>query len=800
MAQGLVPALLAFAVGVCVAQQQAALLPASGILSVGIVCAWALAAWRLRAHLHTSARNATLTVMFLLAGALGVSYAHWRADVRLTDALPAALEGEPLTLEGVIASLPAIDDRGTRFTFDVERVDAPPGAVVPAHISVGWFAGPLKDEVPALQVGERWRLALRLKRPHGFANPNGFDVEAWLLENNIRATGAVSSGPNDTVNQRLTRDAGRWGDRLERWRERIRTRIEAAMPDGRWTGVLVALAIGDQRSIRPADWDVFNRTGVSHLLSISGAHVTLFAALCAALVSALWRRSYRLGLIAPARKAAAVAAFVTAGGYAVLAGFAVPAQRTFYMLTIAAIGLWIGKSGSAWTVLAWALAVVLCIDPWAALSAGFWFSFCAVAVLFFLSAYRIGHQTWWQRALTTQGVITFALAPIALALFQMVSVIGLLTNIVAVPLISFVVVPLVLAWVLVPWDALLHLAHAAMAPLSSGLNWAQAQPYALWQQHAPPLWTVLLAMIGALWLIAPRGVPVRALALIWVLPLLTVKPMRPEPGRFVLTALDVGQGLAVVVQTHSYDLLYDTGPRWDDESDAGHRIVVPYLRASGARMAALVLSHADTDHSGGAASVLGERPPDWWMSSLPEASPLRARATPPHLRCVVGQHWIWDGVRFDVVHPTLENYTQSRKTNDISCVIRVQGQGGESALLTGDAEALSEHEMMHRTQPLRADILTTPHHGSRTSSTPEFIASVQPARTVVNAGYRNRFGHPRPDVLARYDAAQVSIDRTDWHGAVRYQFATESGWAVQRWRDVHRRYWHTQPETRSGPL
>jgi competence protein ComEC len=796
VAQGLAPALIAFALGVCAAQQQATLFAAPGVWTLGIACA---AVW-FRARMQGVARNTGLALTIILAGAFGLSYASWRADVRLTEALPAALEGEPLTLVGVIASLPSVDDRGTRFTFEVERVDAPLGAPIPSRLSLGWFAGPLKDEVPALRVGERWRLAVRLKRPHGFSNPNGFDVEAWLLENGIRATGAVSSGPTDTVNQRLTRNAGRWSDRVEQWRERIRARIEAAMPDGRWTGVLVALAIGDQRSIRPADWDVFNRTGISHLLSISGAHVTLFAALCAALTAGLWRRSYRLGLIAPARKAAAVAAFVTAGGYALLAGFAVPAQRTFYMLTIAAIGLWIGKSGSAWTVLAWALAVVLLIDPWAVLSAGFWFSFCAVAVLFFLSAYRVGSQTWWQRALAAQGVITFALAPIALALFQMVSVIGLLTNIVAVPLISFVVVPLVLAWIVVPWDALLHLAHAAMAMLSVGLTWAQAQPYALWQQHAPPLWTVVLAMIGALWLIAPRGVPARGLAVVWILPLLTVKPARPEPGNFTLTALDVGQGLALVVQTHSYDLLYDTGPRWDDDSDAGHRIVVPYLRASGARMGAVVVSHADTDHSGGAASVLGERPPDWWMSSLPDGAPLRARTALPHLRCVTGQRWTWDAVHFEVVHPTLDNYVQTRKPNDNSCVIRVQAQGGESALLTGDAEALSESEMITRKLPLRADVLTTPHHGSRTSSTSDFIAAVQPTITVVNAGYRNRFGHPRPDVLARYQAAQVRIDRTDWHGAVHYAFKKDSGWSVQRWRDVHRRYWHNQPDVmRGGP-
>ncbi len=802
MAQGLKPSLFLhaafFALGVWGAQQQRELLSISATLFCLLLPVVIAAGVARKTKIPAAQIGLVLAII-----SLGFAFSTLRAHVRMSEALPGPLEGEPLAIIGVVSSLPQRDDRGVRFEFDVERVNGALEHKVPSRVSLSWQHGRLNDEVPLVRAGERWQLAVRLKRPHGFVNPHGFDVEAWLLERGIRATGSVSSSETlSGAHQRLSVDANRLQDRVDRLRERLRDRIEKTLEHARWAAVIVALAIGDQRGISPADYALFDVTGISHLLSISGAHVTFFAAACAGLTYALWRRNHALTLRLPARKAAAVVAFFAAFLYAVFAGFAVPAQRTVFMVGVAALGLWFGKPGSGWSVLGAALLLVLAIDPWAVLSAGFWFSFLAVALLFWLSIYRVGRVSGLRAALTTQIAITFALAPISLALFQSVSLVGVLVNAVAIPWVSFVVMPLSLLALIVPWDAILHLAHATFSWLALFLQWAQTVPHALWQQHAPATWTIPLALLGVAWLTAPRAFPLKPLALIFLLPLFTVKPERPAPGTFTLTALDVGQGQAMVVQTASHDLLYDAGPRWTDETDAGQRIVVPYLRATGAKRGAMVVSHQDSDHAGGARSVLAAAKLDWWMSSMNASAPEwpGEKNNVPFTRCEVGQKWVWDGVTFIVVHPHSSAYAQPRNANDLSCVIRVQGARGESVLLTGDAEAIAEAEMIARGEPIKADIVSMPHHGSRTSSTSAFIANVGPRITVANAGYRNRFGHPRADVLARYNEKNVQIERTDWHGAVRYTFNTNSKWETEKFRWSHQKYWHNQPQPRAPPL
>ncbi len=783
-------ALVAFALGVWLAQLQSLLIPAAQIwLVLSIFSLLAIIFVRKFISL-----NLTSALGLIAAIAFGFTYASWRAQVRMFDALPATLEGVPLVITGVVASLPARDDRGVRFEFDVESVDTPLGVKIPAHISLGWFADPRGDDAPPLHVGERWRLGVKLKRPHGFVNPHGFDLEAWLLERNLRATGSVSAAD---ISQRLDADAGRWQDRVNRLRERIRARIAAALGQARWSGVLIALAIGDQRSIASADWSLFNRAGISHLLSISGAHVTLFAAALAAGVTALWRRQHALSLRIPGRKVAAVVAILAAGSYALLSGFAVPAQRTFLMLTIAALGLWMGRAASPWSVLAWALAVVLLIDPWAVMSAGFWFSFCAVAVLFWLSAHRFGRVKWWRAAMAAQLAISLALAPIALALFQQVSLVGIVVNALAIPLVSFVIVPLALAWMVIPIDGLLALAHACIEALVRVVQWADRLPLGVWQQHAPPAWAIVLAGIGALWLIAPRAFPLKWLGGLVLLPMFTVMPSRPESGTFTITALDVGQGQAMVVQTQHFDLLYDTGPRWDAVTDAGQRIVVPYLRATGARLGAMIVSHEDADHAGGLASVLRERAPQWWMSSIPAAQISQFASPAPHQRCVAGQSWIWDGVTFTIVHPQAVHYDDAdRKTNDLSCAIRIVGGDGATALLVADVELRAEAELVASGVNISAQLLSMPHHGSRTSSSDAFIEKVAPQVAVVNAGYRNQFGHPRADIAEKYLRRRIAVDRTDLNGAVRYRYL-QGKWHAQRWREIEPRYWRDFPSAAS---
>ena len=623
---------------------------------------------RRRAAGLTPARSLRIVAALLAgaaAGALGFGYAAWRAQMRLADQLPPAWEGVDIALVGVVDELPQLSPRGTRFAFAVERIDTP-GAVTPARLSLAWYAELKKDGTselaPRLSAGERWRLVVRLKRPHGNVNPHGFDIEAWLLENNLRATGYVR---NDERNARLDAFAGRPSDWIERARERVRARILAALPDAEYAGVIVALTIGDQRAIPEPQWRVFSRTGITHLISISGLHVTVFAALAGAVAYAVARRRIWLTTRVPARKVAALVGVTAAAAYVLLAGSQVPAQRTLLMLAVAALGLWLARPGTAAVIWLWALAMVVAWDPWAGVTPGFWLSFGSVGLLLYAHVgrlpsppatsrrARIGHGL--RVAARTQALITVGLVPLTLALFQQVSLISPLANAVAIPVITFAVVPLALTGIVLPLDVLWQGAHALFATMMMPLQWLAQFPGAVWQQHAPSGWAVAAALVGVVWLAAPRGIPGRALAGVWFLPLFVLMPSRPDPGTFRMTVLDVGQGLAVVVQTHRHTLLYDTGPRYTDDADAGGRIVAPFLRAAGvARLGAMIVSHQDSDHSGGAATLLQTVPVDWLLSSLPYDHDLLAEWVAEDgaaARCVAGQRWEWDGVRFTVLHP-----------------------------------------------------------------------------------------------------------------------------------------------------
>ena len=800
--------LVAFACGVAWLQTCAALPAHPAWLTGGAACALVFAAAPRAAQ-----RQPWLMPVAVAAALLaGFGYAALRAQIRLAEELPRVWEGEDIEIVGVVDDLPAVSAQGTRFAFAVERVRTP-HAVVPSRLSLAWFA-PLRpvfgdEEVPVVHAGERWYLTVRLKRPHGTVNPGGFDLEAWLLQQDLRATGYVRP---EGLNARSSPFAGRPGDYVQRARERVRQRIVAALGDAPYAGVIVALAIGDQRAVPEAQWTVFNRTGVSHLVSISGLHVTVFAAFAGGLAYALARRSARLTARLPARKLAAAVGVVAAGSYVLLAGAQVPAVRTFAMLSIAACGLWWGRPGTAGVVWMWALAGVLLWDPWATLTPGFWLSFGAVGLLLYASAGRLRAATpgglrarlrdTIRDGAHAQWVVTLGLTPLTLALFQQASMIAPVANAVAIPVVTLGVVPLALLGIVAPVEMLFRVAHAILAWLMRFLEALAALPDATWQQHAPLPWTVVAGTAGVLWLLAPRGFPGRGWGFLWLLPLFVVRPEPPPHGAFRMTVLDVGQGLSVVVETHRYTLVYDAGPRFSDTTDAGGRIVAPFLRAAGLRRAdGLVISHQDLDHSGGTLSLLQSTPVGWFASSLPAEHPIVVRAQAQAksgnvvMACTAGQRWTWDGIQFTVLHPTRAEYDDPHaKTNDRSCVVRIDSVHG-SALLTGDLEAKSEAKLLRDNRALlRADVLVVPHHGSRTSSTPAFIRAVAPAIAVFACGYRNRFGHPRPDIVARYAAESVQMLRTDSEGAVTLSFAPGTPLVLASARDERRRYWMDAPE------
>jgi len=769
--------------------QQQAVLPDAG-------WAWALGAVGLAVTAARPERGALRLLRGLLVKsaffALGFSWAAWCAQQRLADALPAEWEGRNIAVVGVVAGLPQAYDRGVRFEFDIERV-LTPGARVPQHIVLSWWGTPARDDRPAtfpsLEPGERWLLTVRLKRPHGTANPHGFDYEAWLFERNLRAAGYVRP---KTARERLATMVHEPRYWVERARGAIRSRIQAALPDAPYAGVIAALAIGDQRAIPPEQWQTFTRTGVNHLMSISGLHVTMVSGLVFALVYGLWRRIPRLTLALPALKAAAVGALGAALLYALLAGFAAPAQRTVYMLAVVAAALWLGVIESASVVLCVALLVVVVIDPWAVLAPGFWLSFGAVAVIMYVTAGRIGREHWLASWARVQIAVTLALIPPLLAMFQQVSIVSPLANAVAIPVVSLIVAPLALIGVALPFDLVLQCAHLVMSGCMALLEWLSTLPDAVWQQHAPPAWAVIVAVAALAWLLAPRGLPARWLGVIGLLPLFAVAPGVLRAGDVEVVVLDVGQGLSTVVRTAKHALLYDAGPAFGPGADSGSRIIVPYLRAVGVdRLDGMIVTHDDDDHSGGAASVLQAVPVAWLLTSLPDLDPLVVQANPA-LRCEAGQQWEWDGVRFEVLHPTRASYGDPAvRDNDRGCVLKVEAPGGR-VLLPADVERRTEEELLLRSLGrLPADVLLAPHHGSRTSSIPAFVQAVGPQLVVFPAGYRNRLGHPHREVVERYRNAGTRIYRTDRDGAVTIAVHAEGTISVTPYRAVYRRYWQT---------
>lgn len=784
-------AALGFALGVWLLQQQPAL-PGVGWLALFFAFA-AIAGVGFSKRVAPAVAAGTIFIGF---AALGFAWAAALAHLRLSDRLEAALEGRDVVVTGVIAGLPQDFERGARFDFDVES----PEVGVPQRIVLSWYGGFAQYEpqdAVRVRAGERWRFTVRLRRPHGSANPHGFDYEAWLLERGVRATGYVrmptrrgADGRAQVVPERLAAMVPRPRYWIERLREAAREKIRSTLPESSSAGILIALAIGDQRAIDPGEWRLFARTGVSHLMSISGLHVTMIAGLAALLASWCWRRSEALALALPAQKAAALAGFLAALAYCLISGFAVPAQRTLYMVGVVAAALWFGRAASASRVLAAALFLVLVLDPWAVLSPGFWLSFAAVAVIFYIGSSRTARPHWLAQWGRVQWAVTVSLVPLLLVLFQQVSLVSPIANAVAIPVVSLVVTPLALAGAVLPFAWPLELGHAILEVLMAMLSALAELPGAVWQQHAPPAWTLPLALAGIAWLLVPRGFPARWLGIVLLLPLFATAPPGPRAGDLWITVLDVGQGLSVLARTERHALLYDAGPAFNAFSDSGSRVILPYLRGEGiARLDALVVSHDDGDHSGGAGSVLSAIPVGMLWSSLSSNHAL-LETTTWRAPCIAGRKWVWDAVSFEFLHPREEVLSgRSARANNRSCVLRIEAKGGR-VLLTGDIERAAERELLrHAPKLLTAEALLVPHHGSASSSSPEFVKQVAPRYAIFAAGYRNRFGHPREDVLARYREAGSELLRTDSGGAIQMRFEPGSI-QVDAHRERARRYWH----------
>lgn len=671
----------------------------------------------------------------------GFSWACLSAQSALDDRLAPELDGRTLWLQGRVVGLPEVSDGVVRFQVQQAQSRR---AELPARLRIAWYGG------PHLQAGEVWRLAVRLKRPHGLVNPQSFDYEAWLLAQRIGATGTVKSG------QRVQGAAGSGA-----WRDALRQRLLASDAQGR-EGALAALVLGDGSGLTVADWRVLQDTGTVHLLVISGQHIGLMAGLLYGLVAGLarlgwWPRRW------PWLPWACGLAFAGALGYGLLAGFEVPVRRACVMVGLVLLWRWRFRHLGAWLPLLVALLAVLLVEPLASLQPGFWLSFGAVAVLILIFSGRLGAWRWWHTLGRAQWAMAIGLLPLLLALGLPVSASGPLANLIAVPWVGLVVVPLALFGTLllpvpVVGESLLWLAGGLLDVLF-GLLAQIATWLPAWLPSALPLWAWLLVTLGALLLLLPAGVPLRGLGWVMLLPLLYTPAERPPQGQAEVWMLDVGQGLAVLLRTREHALLYDAGPRFGD-FDVGERIVLPSLRALDVRrLDMLLISHADNDHAGGAPAIQRGMPVEQVVSGEVAELPTVLQAR----ECVSGHRWQWDEVRL-----TTWRWAKAGDGNQASCVLLVEA-AGERLLLTGDIDSRAERALLDSGLDVRADWLLAPHHGSRSSSSEALLEAVAPQAALISRGQHNAFGHPHPAVVARYEAVSARLYDTVEQGAVRVQ-------------------------------
>ena len=769
-----------------------------------------------------------LVLQLILGVALGFGWGVVNGRYALDGWLPYKLEGLDFWVYGRVDSLPRYSGRVQQFELKVtaDCFELHPDACV---------EGPRRTKLnrvllnyygdQQLAPGQRWRLRVRLNRPHGFANPGGFDYELMLLQKGINAKGYV----RDTAFNIMLSDDGLSYQRL---RFQLRQRLLQATAELPHQGIILALVLGERDLIAPSSWELFTRTGTNHLVVISGLHVGFVAMFGYWVTNLLIRLFPTLLLSLPAQKAGAAGAILFALAYSLLAGFSLPTQRALIMVSVFMSGRLLARSFPVSSGYCLAMMLVLILTPLGAMSAGFWLSFVAVgALLLAFSSWTRSVDTGvnpdvrpartvskiadvvrpvlrWSAWGRPQWVVFIGMSvPLAIWL-QQLSLLSPLANIFAIPLVSLLVVPLCLTGLLCllllerAGVFLLGLADYLLTALTMTMNW-MVESFAwlqIWQFSGLTVCSYLFAGFGSVLWLLPRGWPGRMLAPVLMLPLfMPVRLPGPANGEVWISFLDVGQGLAVVAQSATHTLVYDTGPRFSDSFDAGSGVVLPFLHSRGIRTVdLLVVSHGDNDHVGGLESLLLALD----INELLLGADMQTSGFElPASHCVRGQSWQWDGVSFEILHPDQSSY---RSRNENSCVLRISA-AGSSVLLTGDVEALAEADMLiSYADQLRSDILLAPHHGSTSSSSEAFITAIDPQYVVYSSGYRNQFDHPAAVVQARYQALNVVALNTAEVGMVEFRSGAEQSRAasdacctsdaipdtqISTYRMTRRRYW-----------
>ncbi len=756
----MVPTALGFLCGTCLLLSLTAL-PAGLIVAAVIVLGASLAL----ASRHPSP----------LAFAAGFAWCWFSVSGRLEQRLDPALEGSNVELRGTVASVPQLLEAGARFRFATEPV---PG--VPPLVDLTWY-----DTAAAPKAAERMVLVAKLRRPRGFSNPGGYDQEARLLRDGIGASGYVKSAATEG------RD---WRDIAQSpvltARGAIAEAIRGALGARPATGIVAGLAVGLQDALSREQWRELARSGTSHLMAISGMHIGMFSTVTAWLALRVQRWRQRRGSLGARRDPAVVAGTLAAFGYSLLAGWSVPTQRTMIMIAMVAVALLLRRRVGVADALALGAIAVLLFDPLAPLAVGFWLSFGAVAAILLASTGGLARTGVVAGFAQAQLAVTVGLVPVLAACFGNVSLVSALVNIFAIPLYTLFIVPAILVAITLalamPSVGAVVLRCCAWVieftwPLiSAPASW----PLATWGVASLPAWAWTLLVAGAVAAMLPLPAPGRVAGALMVAALCAWRAAPPAPGSAHFTLLDVGQGLAAVVETRRHLLVYDTGPAFRSGTDTGVLVVEPYLRSRGQRRVdLLVASHDDGDHTGGSASLAGLMPVRRFVASgkaLDDLGSGRAE------RCSAGTRWTWDGVDFEWLHPASPMLPRD---NDRSCVLLVRA-GDEALLLTGDIQHDAETEMLGRGLPVGITAVVVPHHGSRTSSGQGLVDAIRPRWALVPAGYRNRWGFPASSVVERWSQSGANMLNTATSGAIEFDLGSGEAMSTPvEWRRTALRPW-----------
>lgn len=702
----------------------------------------------------------------------GFAYAWIDAASYIDRLLPPDLERRELLVDGCVTGLPVHTAEVSRFRFDVTDAQLATGEPVAlqGRVRLSWY-----EPVRELAPGECGRLLVRLFQPRGMSNPGGMDYERWLFAQNLVARGYVRQSDSNS----LVASGAPGADRI---RYLLRGKLQAIGDRGNAgaRAVYLALVTGDRSLLDKQQWRLFRSTGTSHLMAISGLHIGLVAMLVWWVSERLWRYAGSLPLHLPSPLFGACCALLAALAYAALAGFAIPTRRALLMTAVVVTGILMRRNGDGLHVLGTALLAILVLEPRAVHAAGFWLSFTAVLTILLMSR-RYPEWRSWQLVLAIQFALSLVLLPALAAWGFPASPVAPFINLVAVPWFSFVIIPAVLLGALgmlagLPGSELLVQLTLRLLDLTLEGLAAGADIMPLIMPASPAMPVLVIAFGGALLLSLGRGRVMRLAGL----PLVATLWWPVSGDALRMTVLDVGQGLAVVIESRHHALVYDLGPLYPGGFNTADAVVRPFLATRGIdAVDMLVISHDDSDHSGGYRSFLEEMPVSVRLTGQPDAFPESFGS------CHDYPAWSWQETRFSF----LETGYEGSGDNNHSCVLLVE-HPGVKLLLTGDITREAELALMRRYPRLGdIDLLTMPHHGSRSSSSPDFVRFINARHVIASAAWKSHFGHPAPQVVERWRQAGTSVIETARSGAVTLVLVAGGGYHLAGHRDAERRFW-----------